>query len=124
MSAKSATSTLERFSKIAAGRGLSEGEREGEQETTSESAPAPRAPRAEPAEPGAMPRAEKPVRITIDLAPAQQRALKLWVTEREVTIAEVVRTLIGHVLEDEELEREVLADVAARRRAMRESAAL
>lgn len=60
----------------------------------------------------------KPIRSTVDLAPARHAALKAWCGETaveigrsRVTTQDVLRALVGRLLTDETLARKIRADL-------------
>jgi hypothetical protein len=64
-----------------------------------------------PARPRVAPPRVKPVRITIDLEPDLHRRVKVWATEHDARLADVVRALAGRMLDDEQLALAVLDDI-------------
>lgn len=59
----------------------------------------------------------KPVRITIDLSPAQYQQLKIWTLHAaadvgaNVAVVDVIRTLASYLDQDPEIAERVLADL-------------
>jgi hypothetical protein len=63
-------------------------------------------------------RAPKPVRITVDLPPGRHAALQQWCLDAAVGVGQprvhgqqVMRALIGRLLTDERLSRQIIADL-------------
>jgi len=74
---------------------------------------------AEPTgEPGPPARAPKPVRLTVDLTPEQHAQLQRWCLDAAPSVGrprvagqQVLRALIGRLLTDEELARQITVDL-------------